>query len=140
MADPMQQMTDMFKKFGADMKLPGLDMDAFLAYHRKNLEAISASTKVAAEGAAAVAAKQREIIEHSLSQVTDAAKGFKMPGSPQEVMNAQADFARKALEATVKNTKDVADLVQKHSGEALGIVQNRMKESLAEIQSAFMKK
>jgi phasin family protein len=140
MADPMQQITDMFKKFGTDMKLPGVDMDAFLAHHRKNLEAMSATAKVAAEGATTVAGKQREILEKALADLTEHAKSFKIGGNPQEMMAAQADFAKKGFEAVIKNTKDIAELVQKSNTEALSIVQGRMQDSIKEIQSAFTKK
>lgn len=139
MSEGSQTIIDMIKKFGTDLKLPGVDMDGVIAHHRKNLEALGQSTKVAAEGAASLAAKQREILEAAMAEMTNLAKGFKMPGTPQEAMTAQTEFAKKAIEAAIQNTKDMAELVQKSNAEALSIIQNRMKESFEEIRSSFMK-
>jgi hypothetical protein len=41
------------------------------------------------------------------------------------------------FEATVKNTKDVAELVQKSSSEAPKIILDRMRESFAEARAAI---
>jgi phasin family protein len=139
MSEGSQTIIDMIKKFGTDLKLPSVDMDGVIAHHRKNLEALGQSTKVAAEGAASLAAKQREILEAAMAEMTNLAKGFKMPGTPQEAMTAQTEFAKKAIEAAIQNTKDMAELVQKSNAEALSIIQNRMKESFEEIRSSFMK-
>lgn len=140
MTQTPQSIMDMFSKLGQDLKVPSVDLEKIMSHHRKNLEALGASGKVAAEGAAAIAAKQREIIEAGLKEITGLAQGFKMPGSPQEAMTAQAEFAKKAIEAAIQNTKDVAELVQKSNAEAMKIMQDRMKESMEEIRATFMKK
>ena len=58
----------------------------------------------------------------------------------QDVMAKQAEFAKKAMEAAIANTKDMAELVQKSSTEAFKIVQDRMKESYEEIRTSVEKK
>lgn len=135
-----QPFLDMFKKLGEDLKVPAVALEPILAHHRKNLEALAASGKAAAEGATAVAAKQREIMETAVKDIQEAAQGFKMPGSPQEMMAAQADFARRAMEAAVKNTRDLAELVQKSNSEAVRVIHDRMQESFEEIRQAFQRK
>lgn len=65
---------------------------------------------------------------------------FKPGGSPQEVMTKQAELAKRMFEATVKNTKDLAELVQKSSTEAPKIVLDRMRESFAEARAAIESK
>ena len=47
---------------------------------------------------------------------------FKPGGSPQEVMTKQAALAKRMFEASVKNTRDIAELVQKSSTEAPKII------------------
>ena len=44
------------------------------------------------------------------------------------------------FEATVKNTKDIAELVQKSSSEAPKIILDRMRASFAEAQAAIVSK
>ena len=36
---------------------------------------------------------------------------YKPVGNPQEIMTKQAEFAKKAMEAAITNTRDIAELV-----------------------------
>jgi hypothetical protein len=49
-------------------------------------------------------------------------------------------LAKRLFEATVKNTKDIAELVQKSSSEAPKIILDRMRESFAEARAAIESK
>ena len=49
MTQTPQSIIDMFKKLGEDMKVPSVDMQKIVDHHRKNLEALAASSKAAAE-------------------------------------------------------------------------------------------
>ena len=75
--------------------------------------------------------------------------GVEIPDDAAEKINTVGDankyieeneFAKKAKEAAIANTRDIAELVQKSSGEAFKIVQDRMKESYEEIKSSVEKK
>ena len=55
-------------------------------------------------------------------------------------MAKQTEFAKKAMEAAIANTRDIAELVQKSSSDAFKIVQDRMKESYEEIKASVEKK
>ena len=57
-----------------------------------------------------------------------------------QTLAKQTEFAKKAMEAAIANTRDIAELVQKSSTEAFKIVQDRMKESYEEIRSNIEKK
>ena len=65
---------------------------------------------------------------------------FKPGGSPQEVATKQAELAKRVFEATVKNTKDIAELVQKSSSEAPKIILDRVRASFAEARAAIESK
>ena len=140
MTQTPQAMLDMFRKLGEDMKVPAVDMDKIVEHHRKNLEALAASGKAAAEGATAIAAKQKEIVEAAVKEIQAAAENFKLPGSAQEMMAAQSEFAKRAMEAAVRNTRDMAELMQKSNAEAVRVIQDRMKESFEEIRQSFSRK
>lgn len=53
---------DMFSKFGRDLKLPNVDVQAILDHHRKNLEALEKSARTSAAGASSVLSRQREMV------------------------------------------------------------------------------
>ena len=61
---------DMFSRFGRDLKLPNVDVQAILDHHRKNLEALEKSARASAAagsarraGNASAANKDRRVIE-----------------------------------------------------------------------------
>ena len=140
MADASQAFTDMFRKMGEQLKVPAFDMTKIMEHHQKNFEAMTRSWQAMAGGATAIASKQREIFEATVKDITGMAKDFKPTGSPQEILTKQTEFAKKAMEAAIANTRDIAELVQKSSTEAITIIQGRMKESYEEIKSTLEKK
>lgn len=140
MAQAPQSFTDMFKNLGEQLKLPQVDVAKIMEHHQKNLDAMTRSWQAMASGAGEVANKQRAIFQEAVKDVTEMAQQYKPGGSPQEIMARQTEFAKKAMEATIANTRDIAELVQKSSTEAFKIVQDRMKESFDEIRSGLDKK
>lgn len=140
MADPAQNFTDMFKKFGEQLKVPSFDMTKIMEHQQKNLEAMTKSWQAMAGGASEIAQKQKAIFEAAMKDMAEMAQSYKPGGNPQEVMAKQAEFAKRSMEAAIANTKDIAELVQKSSTEAFKIVQERMKESYEEIRTSVEKK
>jgi phasin family protein len=140
MADASQAFTDMFRKMGEQLKVPSFDTAKIIEHHQKNLEAMTRSWQAMAGGATAVASKQREIFEAAVKDITEMAKDFKPTGSPQDILAKQTEFAKKAMEAAIANTRDIAELVQKSGTEAVTIIHGRMKESYDEIRSTLEKR
>lgn len=140
MADAPQNFTDMFRNLGEQLKVPSLDMTRIMEHHQKNLDAMTRSWQAMAGGANEIAKKQREIFEAAVKDVTAMVQEYKPGGNAQEVLTKQAEFAKKAMEAAIANTRDIAELVQKSSTEAFKIVQDRMKESYDEIRASVEKK
>ena len=135
MAD--KTILDMFADMGKQMRMPQIDYEALLESHRKNIDAMQRSAAVLAEGGRAFFAKQQEILSEVMQETRQLIADFKPTGSAQEVAAKQAELARRAFEATVKNTKDIAELIQKSSSEAPKIIFERMRESVAEARAAI---
>jgi phasin family protein len=140
MADAPQYFTDMFKRMGEQLKIPQFDMSRLMEHHQKNLEAMTKSWQAMASGAGEIAGRQRAIFEEAMSDVAAMVQDYKPGGSPQEIVTKQAEFAKKSMEAAIANTRDIAELMQKSTGEAFRIVQDRMKESYEEIKASLEKK
>jgi len=140
MADTPQNFTEMFTKLGEQLKIPSIDMTKIMEHHQKNLEAMTKSWQAMASGASEIASKQREIVQQAVQDVTAMVQEYKPGGSAQEIMAKQTEFAKKAMEAAIANTRDITELVQKSSAEAFKIVQDRMKESYEEIRANVEKK
>lgn len=131
---------DMFSKFGRDLKLPNVDVQAILDHHRKNLEALEKSARAGAAGASSVLSRQREMVQDALSEITRMAQNYQVPGHPQELMTKQVEFARKSFETTLKNAGEVAEIVKKSGTESIEILRDRIKDAMAEIRAGYDKK
>jgi phasin family protein len=129
---------DMFSRFGRDLKVP--NVEAILAHHRKNLEALEKSVRAEAAGATSLLSRQREMLQDTLREISDMAQNYKAPGNPQELMTKQAEFAKKSFEAALKNASEVAELVKRSGTESVEILRERIKEAMEEIRSGYEKK
>ncbi|CAM5768412.1 phasin family protein [Mesorhizobium amorphae] len=135
-----ESFMDMFSKLGRDLKMPQVDVDAILSHHRKNLEALEKSARATATGASSIMARQREVLQDSLREITEFGQNYRAPGNPQELIAKQADFARKSFEAAVKNAGEVADIVKKSGTELVDILRARIKDAMDEIRQSYEKK
>jgi hypothetical protein len=96
---------DMLRKFGSDLGLPKIDVDKLIESHQKNIDALSQSATVAAQGAQSVAKKQREIFEAGLQEATKLARGYQPLGKLQDNLALQTQFAKKVFEIAVKGAQ-----------------------------------
>jgi phasin family protein len=131
--------TEMFEKFGQDLKLPNVDVQKMLDSQRKNLEALQKSAAASAAGASALIERQRANIEQALAEVAKVAESYRTGGSPQEFMSKQADLARKSFDSALKNVEEAAEIVRKAGDEAIEVLRKRIRESAEEIRQSFDK-
>jgi phasin family protein len=129
---------DMMKMM-ADFRLPAmLDMDALAAAQRKNIEALTAANRIALEGAQAVAKRHMEILQASMTEMTEAMRGAAAT-DPKEAAARQAEMLKGSYERAVGNMKELADLIQKSNGEALGLLNKRFTEAMDEVRTLVEK-
>jgi phasin family protein len=134
MATP--SIVDIMKDFATGLGLPKVDVEKLIEVHRKNIDALGRSAQVAGQGAKSIADKQRELVETAMRETSSMVHDFKPAGSPQEILAKQHEFAKKAFEVTVQNTRDVAELAMKATGEATAILRDRVHESLSELRDS----
>jgi phasin family protein len=128
---------EQMKAFGARLGLPKVDVDKLVDMNLKNLDALGRSAQAAGEGAKALAEKQREIVEAAFGETSAMVRDFKPAGNPQEIVAKQSEYAKKAFEITMQNTRDVAELTKKTAKEATAILRERLHESLAELRDSI---
>jgi phasin family protein len=124
------------RKFGSDLGLPKVDVDVLIEGHEKNIDALSQSATVAAQGAQSMAQEQREIFEAGLQEATKLARGYQPLGNLQDNLALQTEFAKKVFEIAVKGAQDSATTARQSTGEAVKTIQDRLKESFDEIRSS----
>ena len=138
----MAKMAEFTKMF-TDMKMPGMagmpDMDAFLSAHRRNMEVLTAANRVALEGAQAVARRHMEIMQQTMSEMTETMRDLSSPDSPGAKAAKQTELIKASYERAVAHMKELADLIQRANGEALGMLNQRFAEAMDEVKTLAAK-
>ena len=126
----------------ADFRLPGMpDMEQLAAAQRRNFEALSAANRVALEGAQAVARRHMEILQQSMSDMTQAMQSAGgAQDSPQARAAKQAEMLKAAYERAVGNMREIAELIQKSNSEALSLLNQRFTEAMDEVKGMVAKR
>ena len=110
--DP-SKMADEFTKLAGNYKMPAFDVEAVMASQRKNIEALTAANKAAAEGMQKVSTRQAEILQESLDAATKSFADFGKTSNPSDAATKQADLYKVAFEKALANMSELADLVTK---------------------------
>ena len=113
-----ESILDQMKAFGARLGLPKVDVDKLVDLNLKNIDALGRSAQAAGEGAEALADKQREIIETAFRETSAMVHDFQPSGNPQEILAKQSEYAKKAFEVAMQNTRDIAELTKKTTTDA----------------------
>ena len=136
MTDPFSFKPNMdMTKFFAEFRMPAMpDMTELAKAQQKNLEAITAANKVALEGARAFAERHKQIVQQSMAEMQDAMRSMASPADPQQQAAKQAEMAKAAYERATAQMQELADLIQKSSGEALSVLHARFAEAMEEVK------
>ncbi|TCH96801.1 phasin family protein [Roseococcus sp. SYP-B2431] len=131
---------EMMRMFGA-MKMPSMpDFQALAEAQKRNLDALTAANKLAMEGAQAVARRNMEIVQQVMGEMSQAVQSLATAeGSPQDKATRQAELMKAAYERAVANMQEIAELIQKSNGEAVGVLNRRFGEALEEVKSLMHK-
>ena len=125
-----------FTKMFADLKLPAMpDMEAFVAANRRNIETFTAANRVALEGAQAVARRHMEIMQQSMTEMTEAMKAFASVETPQVRAARQADLLKQAYQRAVAHLTELRDLIQHSNAEAMSLLNKRFAEAMDEVKA-----
>lgn len=136
MADQMKPFWDMdVSKMMADMKVPGVDMDALMQSQRKNIEALTAANKLAFEGMQAVATRQTEILRQTMDEMSKMMSDMMAAGTPEDRMAKQADLTKAAFEKSLANMREIAEMIAKSNSEAADVITQRVSATLEEIKT-----
>lgn len=139
--DPKNPFNMDVTKIFADMKLPAMpDMNALMAAHQRNIEALTAANKVAMEGAQAFARRQAEIVQQSIGEFTEAVKSFTSVEAPQDKAARQAEVLKHTYERGVSNLRELGDLISRSNTEAVELLNRRFAAAMEEVKTLAAKK
>ncbi len=122
---------DVTKVMG-DFKVPRMDLEALMAYHRKNFDTFAAVNRVAVEGFQAMARCQGEIARSSVESCGKAATDILAAGTQEEKAAQQADFLNAGFAAALANYQTLTETVNVAAAKATDVIAKRVTESLDE--------
>jgi phasin family protein len=138
--NPAALLTEMTRRF-TEMRFPTMipDSSALLAAHRRNMEVLSNANRLALEGAQAVARRHMEIMQQTMTELSEHVRELSATESPQAKAARQADLVKKSYERAVANIKDLSDLIQRSNSEALHVLSDRFREAMDEVKGLLEK-
>jgi phasin family protein len=120
----------------SDMRFPSMLPDAgvLMAAHRRNMDVLSQANRLALEGAQAVARRHMEIMQQTMTELTEHVRELATSDTPQHKAARQAELVKQSYERAVSNIRELSDLIQRSNGEAITLLNDRFKEAMDEIK------
>lgn len=131
--------TEQMKQFFGAAKLPAFDADAVLNAQRKNMDALIEANKAVMAGYQEVFKRQAALAEAAVAQSKD--KANEMQGQPlsAEQFTRNVEAFQTAVQQSITDARELAELVQKANLNAFEIVKDRAVEAVSEFKSATEK-
>ncbi len=116
-------------------KLPGFDLDGFVQTRKLDIDAVTAATSAAFDGAQTIVDKQTELLKTVLTEVSDALRPeTEGAAQPAEFLRRQQEFASTALSSALASMKEIADSVRESQSKILEIATSRVRSDVEEIR------
>lgn len=121
-------------KYLGDFKTPGVDVEAMVSTHKKNVEALTAANKLAYESFQTVARRQAEILRQGVEDATSATSSVGDLSNVNERIAKQTAMMKDAFEKNLSNVKELAELLIKSNNEVFDLLSARVSQSLDELK------
>ena len=105
-----------FTRMFADMRIPGIEMDALLDWHRKNMAAFAAANQLVAESAQAFALRQGEIVRQSMDEASAMLQEVMSANAPETKIERQGVLMKRSYDRALCNMRELGELVAKSGG------------------------
>jgi phasin family protein len=139
-ADATARATEVFGDVSARaktaMEKSSKVMEEMVEFSKGNLEAVVASSRVAAKGAQDIAKYSAEYGRKSIEDANATAKKFAAVKSPTEFFALQSEVAKTNLDAVVGEASKFAEGYMKLMGEIMQPMQNRYAVAVEKVKTA----
>ncbi|MBT5414903.1 MAG: phasin family protein [Rhodospirillaceae bacterium] len=128
-----------FSKVMGDFRMPNVDFDALMAYHRKNFEAVATANKLAVEGFQKMALRQGELARAAAEKAGKDAQALFTAGTPEETVAKQAASAKEGLDTALAGYREMSGMVAETTDKTVDVVTKRMTAGMDEVKGLFGK-
>jgi len=122
-------------KMFADFPFKPFDVEAVFTAGQRNIEAWSQANRVAVEGVQALAKRQVEMVRQSFDDFTALVRDMSQPVSAEVRITKNTEFAKQAIEKSMKHTREIATMAAKSGSEASEVLHKRANEGLDEFRA-----
>jgi phasin family protein len=120
-------------------RLPGIDLDGFIQARRDDIDAISRATAVAFTGAQDITAKQAELLQAALGELSQAlttrSQSQDATAEGSGAVEKQRELVQNTLSRTLDGMKDMADAAQRAQSEIFDIALERARSNAEQLRS-----
>lgn len=110
-------------------------VEEFAELTRGNIEALVASSKVAAKNAEALSQEATEFGRRSFEEATAAFRSFAEVKSPTDLIRLQSEYARSAFDSLVAETSRMSELTIKMAGDVAEPLTSRYAVAAERVKS-----
>lgn len=114
--------------------VPGIDSNALMESQRRNFEALVKANQKAAEGYQNLMRRQAEIMTETMEAIQESVTDLMKANDGKDLPKKQAELVEKTIGRALKHMKELAQLTIDANGDAFKVMQDRAKESIAEMQ------
>ncbi len=135
--NPLELPTlDDLKALAEQFKLPGIDVNALLEWQRKDLEALAEANRQTYEGMKALAQRRSEMLRETLSQWQETLQG----ATGKDMLAGQTEAAQRGVQQAIDNFRELTEMETQARSKAWKVLQDRMQENMANLQSLLQPK
>jgi phasin family protein len=127
---------DGLAKLIEQLRLPGIDAGAVIEWQRKDFEALAEANRQAYEGVQALAQRRNEILRESIAQLQEALKD----AAGNQTLAKQAEAAKRGIQQAIDRVRELSEMEAQARNNAWKVVQDRMQENMANLQSLLQPK
>jgi len=132
---PFVDVTKLLEQF----KLPGIDMNAIMQARRKDMEALAQANQIAYETMQALARREAEILQQTMSEWQGAMAG--MAGTnPAEMAAKGTELATQAFGRALANMRELAEMASKSQTQTYEVLNKRFQENLEDLRKLMQPK
>jgi len=125
-----------FTKLFFQFPATGIRIDQLITSHRRNYEAITRATQLAAESLNTVFHRQVAIAGQAAEDGADGIRRLMSAGAPKDQVALQADLMKVAFEKGLANFREVSDILAKANADTTSLLAKRVGEGLSELKGA----
>jgi phasin family protein len=137
-AQSTAQPIDFFNLF-TSFPIQVLPVDHIVSVQRRNVEAVTVATQIAAESWMTVYRRQVEILTQTVTERAAGFQHFWAPGARDEKFAQHADAVKTSFEKGVANLREASGILAKANAEVGDLLAKRVTESLTEMKDAVAK-